>query len=127
MSEFDRPGDRSVEAQAERIKKARTAAKLTQVELADRVRVSHRTIVNYESASTSPPYGTLLSIAEVTGTRYEWLVAGTGEMLQPRPENELLRDDQAVFDMMMRIRDSIKREIEALKEEIRAIKKNQAK
>lgn len=126
MTQFDRPGDRSVEAQAERIKKARELAKLTQTDLAKRIQVSLKTITNYESGRTSPAYGTFLSIAEVTGARYEWLIAGTGEMLQPRPENELLTDDQAVFDMMMRVRDSLKREIEALKEEIRQIKRDKA-
>jgi transcriptional regulator with XRE-family HTH domain len=52
----------------ERIRDARSAARLTQVQLGERIGRDHKTIHRYEAASRIPNLVDLLLIADATGT-----------------------------------------------------------
>ncbi len=55
----------------EKIRKARTAAGLTQAELAGKVGVTHSAVSYFESGKTDPSAGTLRDIARVLGGTME--------------------------------------------------------
>lgn len=59
-----------------RLMLARVDAELTQAELAQRIDVSKRSVVNYESDSTTPRRHVLLSWALATGVPLAWLETG---------------------------------------------------
>lgn len=69
-----------------RVKELRTAAKMTQQQLADLVRVSSRTIISIEKEQYSPSLMLAYRIAQVFGTTVEDLCC-----LQ---ENKALEDQQ---------------------------------
>lgn len=86
-----------------RLRLARTAAKLSQAALADRLRINRRAVAQWEqSAGTSPNIANLSQVAEATGVCFEWLATGRGPT---RPEgNE--------FDVAVRLRDYAHNELE---------------
>ncbi|MFE9737358.1 helix-turn-helix domain-containing protein [Streptomyces sp. NPDC006477] len=57
-----------------RIREARLDADLSQVELADRVGLDHKTIHRIEHGTSDPKLGTLIQIAEATGVPLPELV-----------------------------------------------------
>jgi transcriptional regulator with XRE-family HTH domain len=59
-----------------RLRLAREMAGLHQDELADRIGMSRRTVVNYELGRHHPRRPYLLSWALATGVDYDWLVTG---------------------------------------------------
>ncbi len=65
---------------SERIKKARNNAKLSQEELAKKLKVGKRTLVDYERGSSEPKVSTLLKIADFCNVNPNWLLTGEGEM-----------------------------------------------
>ena len=69
-----------------RVKELRTAAKMTQQQLADLVRVSSRTIISIEKEQYNPSLMLAYRIAKVFGT--------TGEDLCCLQENKALEDQQ---------------------------------
>ena len=76
----------SREAMKTRVKELRTAAKMTQQQLADLVRVSSRTIISIEKEQYNPSLMLAYRIAQVFGTTVEDLCC-----LQ---ENKALEDQQ---------------------------------
>lgn len=61
---------------ADRLRKARETAHLSQAELAQAIGISRRSVTNYEAGTTLPRRPVLLSWAMVTGVRREWLAYG---------------------------------------------------
>ncbi|MCA1713823.1 MAG: helix-turn-helix domain-containing protein [Gammaproteobacteria bacterium] len=86
-----------------RLRRARTAAKLSQTALADQLRISRSAVAQWEqSAGTSPNIANLSQVAEATEVCFEWLATGRGPM---RPEgNE--------FDVAVCLRDYAHNELE---------------
>jgi transcriptional regulator with XRE-family HTH domain len=75
---------------SDRIRMARSAAKLSQAELATRVGVTPGAVAQWESPSgTKPGTERLEAIATVTGAVFEWLAIGKGD---PRRRRKT-RDD----------------------------------
>jgi len=60
----------------ERLRDARSAARLTQVQLGERIGRDHKTIHRYETASRIPNLVDLLLIADATGTTVPELTRG---------------------------------------------------
>src|SRR5574338_571235 len=85
-----------------RIAEARETAGLTQKELAEKIGMSERTILNYETGTTSP-WGKLREIAAVLDADHAWLAAGEASSLN--------HDGPDVGE-----------ELEAMREELRTIK-----
>jgi transcriptional regulator with XRE-family HTH domain len=83
-----------------RIRKARTAAHLTQSELARRVGVSRAAVANWEHGDRGQPATErLLRIALATDVAYEWLATGRGRMHSAtEPEPVLALDVELVED-----------------------------
>ena len=65
----------------DRIAEAREHAGFGKGDFAKRIRVSAKTLYNYESGATEPPSKTLRAIADFTGVRPDWLLSGEGRML----------------------------------------------
>ncbi len=61
----------------ERIKKARLAKGLSQVELAGAARVSQPTVANWESGSHAPRQQVIFRIAKILNSSSHWLMRGT--------------------------------------------------
>lgn len=62
-----------------RLRRARTAAKLSQTSLAKRLGISRSAVAQWEqSAGTSPNIGNLSQVAEATSVNFEWLATGRG-------------------------------------------------
>lgn len=61
---------------ADRLRKAREVAGLSQGELAEAIDVSRRSVVNYEAGARPPKRHVLVSWALRTGARYDWLITG---------------------------------------------------
>lgn len=78
---------------AERIRRAREEAGLTQQELAERLGRSKDTVRGYEAGRIEPPGKIVRQIADTTGWRPEWFVAGVDidRQTRPAPETRLPR------------------------------------
>lgn len=109
-----RPQDRTVlVAFGAHLRRVREAAKLTQVALAERVRMKPATISLFESGTLAPSLTTLMALAKALGVEPREMLA-SGEVC-PEPEgaleNEVLSgfqklgaEDQArVVDMVRRL------------------------
>lgn len=81
-----------------RIRIARRQASMTQMQLAERLKVGRSAVGNWESATDiSPASVRLREIALVTGVSYEWLATGRGEpsaheLERPAVDAELVYD-----------------------------------
>ena len=81
----------------ERIKKARKSAGLSQEELAKKLKIGKRTLIDYEKDESEPKPSTLLKIAEICNTDAGWLLTGKDpkktlnvELVAPKnPENKI--------------------------------------
>lgn len=62
---------------ADRLRKAREYAGLDQQEMADRIGISRRSVVNYEGGKHAPGRPVLLSMALATGVPLAWLMDGS--------------------------------------------------
>ena len=60
----------------ERLRRARKARKVTQVELASRTGVAHSTVVRIERGQAKPRIGTVGRFAEALGVDPRWLAFG---------------------------------------------------
>ncbi len=69
---------------ADRIRRARKGAGLTQEQLAERLGRSKDTIRGYEAGRIEPPGKIVKQIAQVTGWRPEWFVEGVQTDKEPR-------------------------------------------
>lgn len=58
---------------ADRLRKARKFADLSQIELADQMGIARASVANYENARTTPSRPVLLSWALTCGVSLEWL------------------------------------------------------
>ena len=75
---------------SDRIRSSRSAAKLSQAELAERVSVTPGAVAQWESPSgTTPGIERLDAIATATGAVFEWLATGRGD---PRRRNRMRPD-----------------------------------
>jgi len=61
---------------SQRIKKARESAKLSQEELAKKLNIGKRTLIDYEKGASEPKVSTLLNIAKYCNTDPIWLLLG---------------------------------------------------
>ncbi len=62
---------------ADRMRKARTSAGLSQSDICERIGISRKSVTNYEQGDTKPLRAILNAWAEVTGVPVEWIVDGT--------------------------------------------------
>ena len=70
----------------QKIKKARTAAGLTQKDLADQLSVSFQTVSKWEGDTNEPDIMTLKAIAKALGVTVEYLISEEDE--EPKPQSE---------------------------------------
>lgn len=63
----------------ERLRRAREAAGLTQVELAERLGIKQNQISQWEADNTGPKRDRLPTLAAAVGASIEWLLSGTGK------------------------------------------------
>lgn len=74
---------------ANRIRRARALARLSQSELALQVGVTRSAVAQWESrANIMPSTGHLSRIAVATGTQFEWLATGRGPSRLDEPQLE---------------------------------------
>lgn len=73
----------------DRIRNLRKALDITQQEFADRIGIKRGAIANYEIGRNVPADSVIALICREFNVNKEWLVAGTGEMFAPDPEDEL--------------------------------------
>ena len=62
---------------ADRMRKARTSAGLSQADICQRIGISRKSVTNYEQGDTKPLRAILNAWAEVTGVPAEWIEHGT--------------------------------------------------
>lgn len=87
-----------------RIRRARTQASLSQVELAQRVGVMRSSVTQWESSrGTSPNVDHLVQIARETMVCFEWLATGRGPS----------RPDAGTFDVALVAEDYARDEMES--------------
>lgn len=71
---------------ARRLYLARDEAGLTQKELAERIDVSKRSVVNYEGGETAPRRHVVVAWALATGVPAEYLLDGRDDMIPAKPQ-----------------------------------------
>ena len=71
--ELSQTGEAPVWTLADRLRKAREHARLTQQELADHIGISRASVVNYETGRHAPSRPVLLSWSMATGVDMGWL------------------------------------------------------
>lgn len=77
-----------------RIAEARSAAGLSEIELAERLGVTTETLEGWESGERSPRANHLTKLSGVLGVAFSWLIVGTGGEPARAPEQmEQLRVD----------------------------------
>lgn len=80
----------------ERIKELRKTLGLTQDEFASRIDLSRNFIAQVESGAKKPSDRTIRDICQTYKANYEWLMYGSGEMI-----NDDDSDAQAIVDSVM--------------------------
>lgn len=68
----------------ERIKKLRKAKGLTQVEFAEQIGSSQKSVTGYETGRRNPSSSVINNICKTFSVNEEWLRTGIGEMFVPR-------------------------------------------
>ena len=81
----------------ERIKMLRQHLGLSQQAFADKLGVSAKTIVRYETGQSSPTEKTLRLIEQTFSVNPEWLRHGKGEMFKPRSEGQIIATPEFVI------------------------------
>ncbi len=87
---------------AERVRRARTLAGLSQIGLAAAVGVKRSAVAQWERRDGClPSMQHLVAVAKATGVQVEWLGTGEGEMGRSQPEwcQGLMREDYAQDDL----------------------------
>jgi len=74
----------------ERIKKARKNAGLSQEELAKKLKIGKRTLIDYEKDETEPKPSTLIKIAEICNTDAGWLLTGNKKIEKDENGNVMI-------------------------------------
>jgi transcriptional regulator with XRE-family HTH domain len=69
-------GDETIELIGEKIKIARSAACLTQDQLAERIGVTRGAIAQWESNTTRPRMDSVIKLAAATNSDFNWLFRG---------------------------------------------------
>lgn len=72
-----------------RIKMLRAFLGLNQTDFAEKIGSAQNTITGYESGRRNPSGQVIALICRTFGVNKEWLENGTGEMMQPKPADEL--------------------------------------
>lgn len=95
-----------------RIRQARSAARLSQAQLASKLGVRRSAVAQWESAQgTSPNTEHLSQLALTTGARFEWLATGRGSRTLEACDAEpaLIVHDFALDEMESRMLESFRR------------------
>ena len=89
---------------AMRIRVARQYAKLSQMELAEKLGISRGAVANWESANDAhPATSRMVKLAVLTGVSVEWLVTGRGRMTHESGREEVpALDGEFVHDVAER-------------------------
>ena len=89
---------------AMRIRVARQYAKLSQMELAEKLGISRGAVANWESANDAhPATSRMVKLAVLTGISVEWLVTGRGRMTYESGREEVpAMDGEFVHDVAER-------------------------
>ncbi len=77
----------------DRIKAIRKALKLTQIALAERLKVINLTVTRWESGERTPDAMALIAIASVTGASIRWLETGEGSMWPEGAERRVAMEE----------------------------------
>jgi transcriptional regulator with XRE-family HTH domain len=101
MTQAPLPGTVPEWTMADRLRKARDHAGVKQVDFADQVGISRRSLTNYELGHSTPSKPVLLAWAMRTGVSMEWLITGktgdgpNGGGKRPRQDSNLRPADYA--------------------------------
>jgi transcriptional regulator with XRE-family HTH domain len=76
----------------QRLKYRRLRFDLSQLQLAEKAGISHRSVVAYEAGETKPTYEALQKLSRALGASIEWLMGGSDEEEAARIESAALRD-----------------------------------
>ena len=79
---------------ADRMRRARIAASLTQEQLADALTVNRRTVYTWESGRSEPTVARLEEIANILGESFSWFMHGEGDDRTDRINKLRLRIEQ---------------------------------
>lgn len=71
-----------VENFAEKLKKARTDAGYTQIQVSEILKIARSTLANYEVGRTQPDYETLGKLADFYAVSVDWLLGTKGDKKQ---------------------------------------------
>ena len=87
----------------DRLREKRLEANLTQVQLAEKVSVSARTIQNYESGTRKPTkYDVVEKIAAVLGTTPEYLLGQSGMLLSRRMRRAAQKQPEILMSLSVK-------------------------
>ncbi len=67
----------------ERIRQLRKALRISQVELAEKLRINASAISQMESGRIRPSLDTMIQLNKLVGVNLHWLITGSGEMFDP--------------------------------------------
>ena len=95
----------------ERIKMLRQHLGLSQQAFADKLGVSAKTIVRYETGQSSPTEKTLRLIEQTFSVNPSWLREGKGEMFKPKPQEVQLDALAELFKAMERLEGRVPRAV----------------
>lgn len=88
----------------QRYKRARTLRGWTQLELAEALNYTERTVAAYERGERQEGLRPAREWAEATGVRYDWLVTGTGDPLPAGDADRLGRIEELLEGLLDEIR-----------------------
>jgi len=93
----------------ERLRIARERMGLKQTQVKDRTNVNNKTLSGYENNVSDPDTNTLVTLADLYGVSYEWLLTGTGEMTKKeKPISSLTeKDERDIGKRMAKIRNDL--------------------
>src|SRR3546814_2412575 len=85
-------------ASAQRIRRARRSAGLSQAQLAAELGVQRSAVSHWEAQRGKPSMNHMRQLALLTGAQFEWLATGRGPMT---PSTESLLDSVAAVDALL--------------------------
>jgi len=72
----------------ERLRLARDRVGLKQTQVKERTNINNKTLSGYENDVSEPDTNTLVTLAELYGVSFKWLLTGTGEMAEKESKDE---------------------------------------
>lgn len=87
----------------DRIKEARKIRSFTIDDLAQKLKIARRTLINYESNKQEPQISTLIEVAKICQVSFSWLALGISNINEPKVPYGVLSSEAKILKELFKI------------------------